>query len=72
MSFRLVQELAAVTNGSAPSWPRIRWRAWKTPTGEPWTFGEVRAGTNSLPGKQESFRVGWNAIQRVVQQGASK
>lgn len=31
----------------ASVWPRLTWPHWRTPTGEVWNFGEVRAGTNS-------------------------
>lgn len=33
----------------ASVWPRLTWPRWRTPTGEVWNFGEVRAGTNTGP-----------------------
>lgn len=38
----LVQHLRRTEGG--PGWPSVEWPVWRTPTGKPWTFGEVRVG----------------------------
>jgi hypothetical protein len=40
-------------------WPRLTWPEWKTPTGAPWNFGEVVAGTNAAPQTTE-VPLNWN------------
>lgn len=60
-SFRLPSEPGAPKSGMAiqvstgtPSgvtarWPQLVWSHWKTPTGAPWTFGEIRPVKQGLP-----------------------
>jgi hypothetical protein len=45
-----------------PLWPKINWwRSWKTPTGQPWTFGHVTPGSDKSPGEAKVVPLNWNS-----------
>ncbi len=45
----MLLQAVAMGGTNAAGWPRILWSGWKTPTGEAWTLGEVRAGDRPAP-----------------------
>ncbi len=44
----LIQTVEA-GSGHPPTWPRLRWGNWVTPTGAVWDVGDVRAGNDENP-----------------------
>ncbi|MBL9138620.1 MAG: hypothetical protein JNK85_22315 [Verrucomicrobiales bacterium] len=56
----LVQQVRGADNESG--WPSLEWPAWRTPTGRPWSFGEVRAGAAAGAIQAEPPR--WNGLAR--------
>lgn len=44
----LIQTVEA-GSGRPPTWPRLRWGNWVTPTGAVWDVGDVRAGNDENP-----------------------
>lgn len=47
-------------------WPRLVWWGWTTPTGAPWSFGEVRAGSTEAPGPVRTEPVSWNTLEAWI------
>lgn len=58
----LLQSVVTGTAG-APTWPRLQWWGWKTPTGAPWNYGEVRAGDGDRPARVETVPLNWNSVR---------
>ena len=52
----------AATN--ALSWPALIWPAWRTPTGAPWSFGQIRATRNAS--LQKARELPLNANTQVI------
>ena len=46
------------------SWPELIWPAWRTPTGAPWSFGQIRATRNAAPQKVRELPL--NANTRLI------
>lgn len=61
----LVQKVTFPSSAAGrPAWPRISWWGWKTPTGQAWNFGEVRAGSDASPPSAAVVRpLNWNVIE---------
>ncbi len=59
----LVQAIVpANTNG--PAWPRLAGWGWRTPTGERWHFGEIRAGeAGATPPAPRTTPLNWNTVR---------
>ncbi len=51
--------------GDTMPWPQLTWLAWRTPAGEPWSFGHIRPVRSGSPKETRSAPFGWNA-QKVV------
>ena len=46
------------------NWPELVWPVWKTPTGAPWSFGQIRAARNASPQKVRELAL--NSNTRVI------
>ena len=46
------------------NWPELIWPAWRTPTGAPWSFGQIRAARNASPQRVRELPL--NSNTRVI------
>lgn len=48
------------SKASAPTWPQLTWRSWKTPTGAVWSFGHIKPVRTIGPDPPRVVPLNWN------------
>jgi hypothetical protein len=60
----LIQAIEIVSpdpNGAETFWPRVSWLNWRAPSGAPWNFGHVSAGSDTPTLEVRLLPLNWNS-----------